>query len=149
MDRSQHVMRQLLSYLPYQDTTPSHHGPSYKASPSEDVLTGGRRETVQVLGPAKVSWTIISRILTLNPSQHIMRQLLSYVTHQETTPSHHGSSYQVPLQPPPPKPKITAKTEITKNSRSRAHMRVRRSSWVFWTAGMSLSRDYAVILSLV
>ena len=38
------------------------------------------------------------RVLTLDLSQHITRRLLSYLSHQEMTPSRHGPSYQVVLR---------------------------------------------------
>ena len=34
------------------------------------------------------------RVLTSYPSIHITRRLLSYLNHQDTTVSHHGTSYQ-------------------------------------------------------
>ena len=118
---STQTMRRLLSYLPHQEPTPSSHNPSYQCgktfpgipvSPPKGAQNGRKRPRTWVLGDTL-------RVLTLDPSKHITRRLLSYLDHQETTPSRHSPSYQCARHSPnPPK-------RGTKPSKSAPYMGVR------------------------
>ena len=66
------------------------------------------------------------RVLTLDLLEHVTRRLLSYLAHQDTTPFHRNTRFQTPVP-------IHRKKVVTKNDRSRAHLQLRSSSWVFWT----------------